>query len=80
MTTFSRTSQASPFGRLLTIRRRHFDFAALELPVTRLAIFFSVFPALRPAEVFFTYSDILFCLSAVLLLLSRRLRFSPMGR
>jgi O-antigen ligase len=79
MTTFSRTSQASPFGRLLTIRRRHFDFAALELPVTRLAIFFSVFPALRPAEVFFTYSDILFCLSAVLLLLSRRLRFSPMG-
>jgi O-antigen ligase len=79
MTTYSRTSQASPFGRLLTIRRRHFDFAALELPVTRLAIFFSVYPALRPAEVFFTYSDILFCLSAVLLLLYGRLRFAPMG-
>jgi O-antigen ligase len=66
-------------GRLLTIRPRRFDFAALELPVTRLAIFFSVFPALRPAELFFTYSDILFCLSAVLLLLSGRLRFAPMG-
>jgi O-antigen ligase len=79
MTTYSRTSQVSPFGRLLTIRRRHFDFAALELPVTRLAIFFSVYPALRPAEVFFTYSDILFCFSAVLLLLSGRLRFTPLG-
>jgi hypothetical protein len=79
MTTFSRTSQVSPFGRLLTIRRWHFDFAALELPVTRLAIFFSVYPSLRPAEVFFTYSDILFCLSGVLLLLSGRLRFAPMG-
>jgi hypothetical protein len=79
MTTFSRTSHVSPFGRLLTIRRRHFDLAALELPVTRLAIFFSVFPALRPAEVFFTYSDILFCFSAVLLLLLGRLRFAPMG-
>ena len=79
MTTFSRTSQVSPFGRLLTIRRRHFDLAALELPVTRLAIFLSVYPALRPAEVFFTYSDILFCVSAVLLLLSGRLRFAPIG-
>ncbi|MGH6920763.1 MAG: O-antigen ligase family protein, partial [Geminicoccaceae bacterium] len=79
MTTFSRTSQVSPFGRLLTIRRRQFDFAALELPVTRLAIFLSVYPSLRPAQVFFTYSDILFCLSGVLLLLSGRLRFAPMG-
>jgi O-antigen ligase len=79
MTTYSRTSDVSPFGRLLTVRRRHFDLAALELPVTRLAIFFSVFPALRPAEVFFTYSDILFCFAAVLLLLSGRLRFAPMG-
>ena len=79
MTAFSRTSHASPFGRLLTIRRRQLDLAGLELPVTRLAIFFAVFPALRPAEVFFTYSDILFCVSAVLLLLSGRLRFAPMG-
>jgi hypothetical protein len=79
MTAFSRTDHVSPVGRLLTIRHRRFDFAALELPVTRLAIFFSVFPELRPAEVFFTYSDILFCLSAVLLLLSRRLRFAPLG-
>jgi O-antigen ligase len=79
MTTFLRTSYASPFGRLLTIRRRHFDLAALELPVTRLAIFFSVFPELRPAGVFLTYSDMLFCLSAVLLLLSGRLRLAPMG-
>jgi O-Antigen ligase len=79
MTTFSRTSHVSPFSRLLTIRRRHFDLAALELPVTRLAIFFSVFPALRPAEVFFTFSDMLFCVSAVLLLLLGRLRFAPIG-
>jgi O-Antigen ligase len=79
MTAFLRTSQTSPLGRLLTIRRRHFDLAAIELPVTRLAIFFSVFPSLRPAEVFFTFSDMLFCVSAVLLLLLGRLRFAPMG-
>ena len=79
MTPIARTSHASPFGRLFTIRRRQFDLAAIEMPVTRLAIFFSVYPALRPAEVFFTYSDILFCLSAVLLLLMGRLRFAPMG-
>jgi hypothetical protein len=79
MTAFSRTSHASPFGRLLTIRRWHFDLAAMEMPVTRLAIFFSVYPALRPAELFFTFSDMLFCLSAVLLLLTGRLRFAPMG-
>lgn len=79
MTAFSRTDHVSPFSRLLTIRRRHFDLAGLELPVTRLAIFFSVFPSLRPAEVFFTFSDMLFCISAVLLLLSGRLRFAPLG-
>ena len=79
MTPIARTSHASPFGRLLTIRRRHFDLAAIEMPVTRLAIFFSVYPALRPADVFFTYSDILFCLSAALLLLMGRLRFAPLG-
>jgi hypothetical protein len=79
MTAYSRTSHVSPSGRLLTIRRRHFDLAALELPVTRLAIFFSVFPSLRPAEVFFTFSDILFCVSAVLLLVTGRLRFAPLG-
>jgi O-Antigen ligase len=79
MTAFSRTSDAAPFGRLLTIRRRRFDLAALELPITRLAIFLSVFPSLRPAEVFFTYGDMLFCLSGALLLLSGRLRLTPMG-
>ncbi len=79
MTAFSRTSDAAPFARLLTIRRRRFDLAALELPITRLAIFLSVFPSLRPADVFFTYGDMLFCLSAVLLLLSGRLRLAPMG-
>jgi hypothetical protein len=79
MTTFSRTSHISPFGRLLTIRRRRFDLGAMELPVTRLAVFLSVFPSLRPSELFFTFSDLIFCLSAALLLLSGRLRFSPMG-
>jgi hypothetical protein len=79
MTTFSRTSHSLPLGRLLSIRRRHFDFAALELPVTRLAIFFSVFPSLRPPNLFFTLSDLIFCLSATMLLLSGRLRFAPMG-
>ncbi|HEX5080387.1 MAG TPA: O-antigen ligase family protein, partial [Geminicoccaceae bacterium] len=79
MTAFLRTSHVSPLSRLLTIRARHFDLGALELPLTRLAIFFSVFPMLRPGELFFTYSDILFCLSGVLLLLSGRLRFAPMG-
>jgi O-antigen ligase len=79
MTRFSRTSHTSPFGRLLTIRPRHFDLAGLALPVTGLAIFFSVYPGLRPAEVFFTFSDMLFCLSAVLLLLTGRLRFAPLG-
>jgi hypothetical protein len=79
MTAYSRTSHVSPFGRLLTIRRPRFDLAALELPLTRLAIFLSVFPLLRPAELFFTYSDMLFCASAVLLLLSGRLPFAPLG-
>jgi hypothetical protein len=79
MTAYSHTSHIASFGRLLTIRRRQFDLVALELPVTRLAIFFSVFPELRPAQVFFTFSDMLFCVSAALLLLSGRLRFVPMG-
>jgi hypothetical protein len=79
MTAYSRTNDVSPFSRLLTIRRHRFDLAALELPVTRLAVFFSVFPSLRPAEVYFTFSDMLFCVSAVLLLLMGRLRFAPLG-
>jgi hypothetical protein len=79
MTAYSRTSDVSPLSRLLTIRRHRFDLAALELPVTRLAVFFSVFPSLRPAEVYFTFSDMLFCVSAVLLLLTGRLRFAPLG-
>jgi hypothetical protein len=79
MTTFSRTSDAAPFARLLTIRRRRFDLAALELPITRLAVFLSVFPSLRPGDLFFTYGDMVFCLSGALLLLSGRLRLAPMG-
>jgi O-Antigen ligase len=79
MTAFSRTSHGLPFGRLLSIRRRHLDLAGLELPVTRLAIFFSVFPSLRLPNLFFTLSDLIFCLSAAMLLLSGRLRFAPMG-
>ena len=51
----------------------------MEVPVTGLAIFFSVYPAIRPADLFFTFSDMLFCFSAVLLLLTGRLRFAPLG-
>ncbi len=79
MTIFSRTSYATPVGRLLTIRHRRFDLGALELPVTRLAIFFCVFPELRPTELFFTLSDLIFALSAVLMLLSGRFRLAPLG-
>jgi O-antigen ligase len=79
MTTFSRTRYATPLGGLLTFRRPHLDVGTLELFVTRVAIFFSMFPALRPPDLFFTLSDLIFCFSAALLLLSGRFRMAPMG-
>ncbi|MEM7021961.1 MAG: O-antigen ligase family protein, partial [Pseudomonadota bacterium] len=75
----SRTSDVSPIGRLLTIRRRRFDLLAIEPFVTRMAIFFCMMPLFRPVEELLTWSDLIFCISAVLLLLSGRMRLSPLG-
>jgi O-Antigen ligase len=74
-----RGRRAMPLGGLLTLRRRPLDVATLELFVTRLAIFFSMFPSLRPQNLFFTLSDLIFCFSAALLLLSGRFRMAPLG-
>lgn len=68
-----------PLGGLLTVRRRQVDVTTVELLVTRLAIFFCVFPELRPENLFFTLSDLIFCISAVLLLFSRGFRLAPLG-